>query len=97
MEEESRTEMYKKICAHLAIVLCGLLFLVFILPGLAKFFAPLIIAWIIAMIANPLVHFLEERIKIMRKHGSAIVIIIVIVAIAYQLILKISLQVMKAK
>ena len=85
MEEEGRTEMYKKICAHLAIVLCGLLFIVFILPGLAKFFAPLIIAWIIAMIANPLVHFLEERIKIMRKHGSAIVIIIVIVAIAFLL------------
>lgn len=82
MEEESKTEIYKKICVHLAVVLCGLLFLVFILPGLAKFFAPLIIAWVIAMIANPLVHFLEERIKIMRKHGSAIVIVLVIVAIS---------------
>lgn len=82
MEEEGRTEMYKKICAHLAVVLCGILFLVFVLPGLAKFFAPLIVAWIIAMIANPLVHFLEERIKIMRKHGSAIVIVLVIVAIS---------------
>lgn len=82
MEEESRTEMYKKICVHLTVVLCGILFLVFILPGLARFFTPLIIAWIIAMMANPLVHFLEKRIKIMRKHGSAIVIVFVIVAIS---------------
>jgi len=82
MEEESRTEMYKRICAHLAVVLCGILFLIFVLPGLVKFFTPLIIAWIIAMIANPLVHFLEKRIKIMRKHGSAIVIVLVIIAIS---------------
>lgn len=81
MEEESRTEIYKKICVHLAVVLCGILFIIFVLPCLAKFFTPLIIAWIIAMMANPLVHFLEKRIKIMRKHGSAIVIVLVIVAI----------------
>ena len=82
MEEESRTEIYKRICVHLAIVLCGILFLVFVLPRLARFFTPLIIAWIIAMMANPLVRFLENRIKIMRKHGSAIVIVLVIVAIS---------------
>ncbi len=85
MEEESRTEMYKRICAHLAVVLCGILFLIFVLPGLVKFFMPLIIAWIIAIIANPLVHFLEKRIKIMRKHGSAIVIVLVIIAISWLL------------
>ncbi|MDE6615584.1 MAG: sporulation integral membrane protein YtvI [Lachnospiraceae bacterium] len=82
MEEESRTEIYKRICVHLAIVLCGILFIVFVLPRLASFFTPLIIAWIIAMMANPLVRFLEKRIKIMRKHGSAIVIVLVIVAIS---------------
>lgn len=63
-------------------MLCGILFLVFVLPRLARFFTPLIIAWIIAMMANPLVRFLEKRIKIMRKHGSAIVIVLVIVAIS---------------
>ncbi len=81
MEKESKSVIHKKICAHLAIVLCGILFLIFILPGLVKFFAPLVVAWIIAMMANPPVRFLENRIKIMRKHGSAIVIVFVIVAI----------------
>lgn len=81
MEGNNQAEMHKKICVHLAIVLTGLFLIVFVLPGILKFFAPLIVAWIIAMIANPLVHFLEKRIKIMRKHGSAIVIVLVIIAI----------------
>lgn len=81
MAEENRKEVHKKICVHLAIVICGLLLLIFVLPKLARFFAPLIIAWIIAMMANPFVRFLERRIKIMRKHGSAIVIVFVIVVI----------------
>lgn len=79
--EEDRKEIHKKICVHLAIVLCGILLLVFVLPGLASFFSPLIVAWVIAMMANPMVRFLEKRIKIMRKHGSAIVIILVIAVI----------------
>lgn len=82
MENESRKEIHKKICVHLVIIACELLLLIFALPKLIRFFAPLIIAWIIAMMANPLVHFLEKRIKIMRKHGSAIVIVLVIIAIA---------------
>lgn len=81
MEEENRREIRKKICVHLAIVSLGLLFIIFAVPKLISFFSPLIVAWIIAMMANPLVHFLEERINIMRKHGSAIVIVIVILAI----------------
>lgn len=81
MEEEIKKEIHKRIFVHLAIIISGLLLLVFALPVLARFFAPLIVAWIIAMMANPPVRFLEKRIKIMRKHGSAIVIILVIIAI----------------
>ena len=81
MEEKSRRELRKKICVHLTLVLCGILFIVFAVPKLAGFFAPLIVAWIIAIMANPLVHFLEKRIKIVRKHGSAIVIVLVILII----------------
>ena len=40
------------------------------------FFWPFIVGWIIALIANPLVHLLEHRVKIVRKHGSAIVIVL---------------------
>jgi sporulation integral membrane protein YtvI len=39
---------------------------------------PFVIGWIVAMIANPLVHLLEKRVKIVRKHSSAIIIVTVI-------------------
>lgn len=42
---------------------------------------PFVIGWIIAMIANPLVKFLEKKVKIVRKHSSAIIIIVVILGI----------------
>ena len=54
---------------------------VFVVPSVISYFMPFVIGWIIAMIANPLVRFLDEKIKIRRKAGSAIVIIAVIAAI----------------
>lgn len=36
---------------------------------------PFVIGWIIAMIANPLVRFFERRLKIVRKHGTWLVIV----------------------
>jgi len=46
-----------------------------------KYFMPFIIAWLIAMAANPVVRFLEGRIKIHRKHGSIIIIVSVLAVI----------------
>ena len=51
------------------------------LPPLFRLCLPLIVAWFIAMIANPLVRFLENKIKIMRKHGTVIVIVLVLALI----------------
>ncbi len=62
----------------IVIVLC----IIFGLPLVIKLFMPFIIGWIIAMIANPLVKFLEEKLKIQRKAVSVIVIILVIGSIA---------------
>jgi sporulation integral membrane protein YtvI len=42
---------------------------------------PFVIGWIISMIANPLVKFLEQRVKILRKHSSAIIIVAVIAVV----------------
>lgn len=36
---------------------------------------PFVIGWIIAWIANPLVRFFEKRLKIVRKHGTWLVIV----------------------
>ncbi len=79
--EENNSKLRKKICVHLLVCLCMVLAVVFVVPPLFKLFLPLIVAWLIAMLANPLVHFLENKIKIMRKHGTVIVIVVVLALI----------------
>ena len=36
---------------------------------------PFVIGWILAMLANPIVRFMERHLKIVRKHGTVVVII----------------------
>jgi sporulation integral membrane protein YtvI len=73
--------LYIKIAINLILLILGIVFVVFAVPNLIKFFLPFVIGWIISMIANPLVKFLEKKVKIVRKHSSAIIIIAVIAAI----------------
>ena len=75
---EERKVLHQRIVVNLVVTLAALLAVFFLGPKLFRFFLPIIIAWIIAMITNPLVSFLEKRIKIMRKHGSVIVIVLIL-------------------
>lgn len=81
MGNDEQKELHKRIWVNLLITTLLILFLVLCVPKLIGFFMPLIIAWVIASIANPMVVFLEKRIKIMRKHGSVIVIIFVLLLV----------------
>lgn len=72
---------YGQIITNLVLTLIAFLLCFYALPRLFWFFFPLLIAWCIALIASPLVHFLEKRIKLMRKHGSALIIVLVLAAI----------------
>ena len=77
----SRLLLYAKIMINFMLyILCALL-IIYLLPKLLGFFMPFVIGWVIAMIANPLVRFLEKKVKIHRKHSSAIILILVIAAI----------------
>ena len=69
---------FAKIIVNLVLFILGVLFFVFVMPGMLGFFMPFVVGWIISLMANPLVKFLEKRIKIKRKAGSAVVIIVVI-------------------
>lgn len=69
---------YIKVLLNLLTAFVILLFVIYPLPRIIGFFMPFVVGWIIALIANPLVRFLDEKIKIRRKAGSAIVIIAVI-------------------
>lgn len=72
---------YCKVILNLFTAFIILLFFIFVVPWVLRFFMPFVIGWIISMIANPLVRFLDEKIRIKRKAGSAIVIVSVIALI----------------
>lgn len=61
----------------LLVVLC-----VLFLGKILKFFLPFVIAFIVAAIANPMVRFLEKKIKLKRKHGSVVMIFLVLSLVA---------------
>lgn len=69
---------YIKVLMNLGIALLVLILVIFLLPKAVLFFMPFVIGWIIALIANPLVLFFEDKLKIRRKAGTAFVIIAVI-------------------
>ena len=79
--QEDRKELHKKILLNLGLALAVILAVFFVVPPLLRFFLPLIVAWILALLASPVIRFLERRIKIMREHGTALVIVLVLVGI----------------
>ena len=58
--------------------------------NLIRFFMPFVIGWIIAAIASPLVNWLEKRLKIVKKLGSVLIVILVLAAIILALYFGIS-------
>lgn len=74
---------YGKAFINLILVVVIVLGCVFIAPKIMLVFMPFIIGWFLALLANPLVRFFEEKMKIKRKAGSALVIISVIAGICF--------------
>lgn len=67
-----------KIMLNILIPAAGVLLVCLLGPWLLKFFMPFVIGWIIAMIANPLVRFLEKHLKIVRRHSSVVIVVLVL-------------------
>ena len=72
---------YGKSFTNLILVVAIILGCIFVAPKIILLFMPFIIGWFLALLANPLVKFFEEKIKIKRKAGSALVIVSVIAGI----------------
>lgn len=72
---------YLKIFCNLAWALAVLLFLIFILPRILVFFMPFVVGFILSLIANPMVRFLEKKLKIKRKYGTMLIIVCVIAVV----------------
>ncbi len=74
---------YGKACVNLILAVCIILGCIFVAPKIMMLFMPFIVGWFLALLANPPVRFFEEKIKIKRKAGSALVIVSVIAGICF--------------
>ncbi len=86
---------YIRVLLNIMIPAGGTLLVCWLLPKFLRFFMPFVVGWIIALIANPLVRFLESRLKVVRKHGSMLVVVTVLALIIggiYLLISKLAME-----
>lgn len=92
MTDEIKNERaYWKVVVSLIINVLVMVLTVWIGIKAMVYFMPFVIGWFISFIANPLVLWLEKRVKIVKKLGSAIIIILVlglIVLVSYLAISK---------
>ena len=76
-----QTTKYLKIFCNLAWALTVLLLFIFLVPKLLVFFMPFVIGFLLSLIANPVARFLEKKLKIKRKYGTMLIIVLVIAAV----------------
>ncbi len=87
---------YMRILVNLTVYILGVFLIIFVLPKVIVFFMPFVIGWVISMIANPMVRFMEGKLKIVRKHSSMLLIIgtiALIVVICYFTFVKLGSEV----
>lgn len=82
---KEKTLLYIKIVVNLILCILTAVLVIWLGPKLLAFFLPFVIAIIVSAIANPLVNFLEKKVKILRKHSSAVIIVLVL-AVLFALI-----------
>ncbi len=82
---KEKTLLYTKIVVNLVLCILVAVLVIWLGPKLLSFFLPFVIALIVSAIANPLVNFLEKKVKILRKHSSAVIIVLVL-AVLFALI-----------
>lgn len=90
------TRPYWKVIVSLALSLTATVLVIVIGINALIYFMPFVIGWLIASIANPLVCWLEKKMKIEKKFGSALIIILVLAAVIGLLYLGISRLVSEA-
>ena len=81
---------YWKVIVSLAFSLVGTILFVYVGVKLLIYFMPFVIGWFIAYLVSPLVNWLEKRLKIVKKLGSAMIIILVLAAVIGILYLAVS-------
>lgn len=71
--------LYKRILIRSIILLATLLFLYFVVPAVYNAAKPVFIAFIVALITNPMVRYIDEKLPLKRKFATFIVLLFIAV------------------
>ena len=74
---------YEKALLNMILSILIILGCIFVAPKVILLFMPFVIGGFLALLASPMVKFLEQKLKIKRKTGSALVIVLVIGGICF--------------
>ena len=77
-EDLGDTRPYWKVLVSLVFSLTATVLFIYVGIKAIFYFMPFVIGWILSVIAGPLVTFLEKKLKVMKRLGSAITIILVL-------------------
>ncbi len=77
-EDLGDTRPYWKVLVSLVFSLTATVLFIYVGLKVIFYFMPFVIGWLLSVIASPLVTFLEKKLKIMKRLGSAITIILVL-------------------
>lgn len=73
---------YLKILCNLMLTVAVILAIIFVAPRVIVFFMPFVVGFLFSLLVNPIVRFLDRRIKISRKFGSVLMIALAIGIVA---------------
>lgn len=74
---------YLKLLVNILVFIVSFIIVIYVVPRVIWFFLPFVIGWILSVVANPLVKFLGKRLKLVRKHSSMLIIIVVLALISF--------------
>ncbi len=73
---------YLKILCNLMLTVAVILVIIFVVPRVIVYFMPFVVGFLFSLLVNPIVRFLDRRIKINRKFGSVLMIALAIGIVA---------------
>lgn len=73
---------YLKIFCNLMLTVVVILVIIFVVPRVIVYFMPFVVGFLFSLLVNPIVRFLDRRIRINRKFGSVLMIALAIGIVA---------------
>ena len=85
MTEESKKNFmkYLKIISNLALTLIAVIAVIVLVPKVLRFFMPFVVGFVISLIVNPIVKFLDKKLRIKRKYGLLFLTAAVVGAVTF--------------